>query len=53
MNEYTTVKIPKDVKKLVNKILDKKELGFQSTAEVVKASIRDLYDKYIGFEKKN
>jgi len=43
---YTTVKLPTEfVESNIVPILKKKELGFSSNADVIKAAVRDFADK--------
>lgn len=51
MTKYKTIRIPVEVMSLIDELIKKKELGFQSKASVVKAGIREIFGKYIGYQK--
>jgi Arc/MetJ-type ribon-helix-helix transcriptional regulator len=44
MTEYTTIKIPSEITKCIDKLVGKH--GFSSRAEVVKDALRDFFKKY-------
>ncbi len=48
MAKSTPILLPDEFVKYLDKIMMKKEFGFQSREEVVKAAIRDYFDKIIG-----
>ena len=48
MEKNTSILLPEEFVKYLDKILSKKEFGFQSREEIVKAAIRDYFDKIIG-----
>ena len=52
MGKYVTIQLPADlVSELIEPLMEKTKLGFSSRAEVVKASIRLLYEKHIGWKE--
>jgi len=53
MGKYKVVKIPEDLCKNVDAMIG--IFGFKSRAEIVKAAIRDLLNKYgaVGLERKS
>lgn len=44
-DDYTTIKIPKEFTSLIDEIIEGGKWGYQSRSEVVKAAVRDLYEK--------
>lgn len=48
MVKNTPIVLPEEFMKYVDRIMKKKEFGFQSREEVVKAAVRDFFDKVIG-----
>ena len=45
MTGYTTIKLPKDLVKQIDEVLEKQSLGYTSRAEIVKDAVRGFLAK--------
>jgi len=53
IDEYTTIKIPKEFATMIDELVEDKRLGFTSRAEVVKQAVREYHEKMIKFSQRD
>jgi len=51
MGKYKTIRLPSEFTKKIDEMVEKRELGYSSRADVVKDGVRLIYNKYIGFKE--